>query len=78
MKIQNFSMNEKRRLFLFIMTGSQVEIWKLIEGLSLPLRTDVNYKKITQETVIVSFKCASEEDYKELYQKIDDIILEYI
>lgn len=71
-------MVEERRLFQFVMTGSQVEIWKLIEGLSIPLMTDVNYRKVNEEEVRVSFKCSSEEAYKELYQKIDNIIKKHI
>lgn len=78
MQIKRILMNKERWVFQFVMTGSQVEIWKLIEGLALPLMTNVNYRKVSEEEVKVSFKCSSEEAYKELYRKIDNIILEYL
>ena len=78
MKIKNFSLNKDRLVFQFVMTGSQEEIWKFIESLSVPVLTSMNYRKVNEGEGRISFKCSSEEAYKELYQKIDDVILEYI
>lgn len=78
MKIKNFSMNEKRWLFRFVIEGSQLEVFELMERLSIPVMADFNCRKVSEEEFRVSLKCSSAEDYKELYQKIDDIILKYI
>lgn len=78
MTVEKFSINRKRNLIQIVVTSSQKEVWDFVHKLSIPTQTDANFRESKTKEFTISFKCSSEESYKELYQSINDIIQKYI
>lgn len=71
-------MNETRRVFQFVLNGTQEECMKFIERIEFPLEVRLAYKAIKPGEAKCSIYCPSQSSYVELYKKIDDIIVDYI
>lgn len=77
-KVEQFSMNQKRSLLQLVVKGTQKEVWNFIAKLSIPVETNFNFREIKVDEYKISFRTSSEESCRDLSQSVISIIQKYI
>lgn len=78
MQIKRILMNKERWVFQLILTiDNRQQLVDFIGKLELASIAYINLRNREGE-IKVSIKCLSEEDYKEVFQYLDKLIMEYI